>query len=80
MDIMNEVVFDSGNKYGCISVKKQKYIEVDGERTDIGLPERRSFCPDQFAELSEYAPELAPVCAALWTYEVIAVWRAAQAV
>ena len=74
MEIKQEVIFDCGTTDGCFSVRKQKYMEIDGQRVDVGQPERRAFCPGEFEELQEYAPELYSTFETLWTQEVITAW------
>lgn len=78
MEIKQEVIFDSGTADKCFSVRKQRYIEVDGKRVDIDPPDRCTFAPGEFDKLNEYAPELYDVFQAIWTPDVIEAWNAKQ--
>lgn len=75
MEIKQEIILDSATPDGCFSIKKQNYIEIDGQRNYVGQPERRAFCPGEFEEIEVYAPELMPMAQAIWTDEIIAAWQ-----
>jgi len=76
MDIKQEVVFDNGASDLSFSLRKQSYIEVNGEKQYIGKPERLGVIPGQFAEVEDFAPELMPAFQAMWTDEVVAAQEA----
>lgn len=78
MEIKQKIALDNVTFDGCFSIKKQNYIEINGQEINIGLPEYRTFCPGKFDELKEYAPECEPIAQAVWTMKVIATWEKKQ--
>lgn len=78
METKYEVILDSATADGCFSIKKQEYIEFNGNHIDTKSPERCTFSPGQFAELKEYAPEFEAMAKAIWTTAVIEAWQSKQ--
>jgi len=74
MDIKQEITFDSGTASGAFSIKKQGYIEIDGEKTYVGMPTRLAVAPGEIEQVNEFAPELVPIMTAIWTPEIIQAW------
>lgn len=75
MNFMTDVFLDNATPDGCFSICRQRYVEVDGVRENIGQPNRCAFHPGQLEELKEYAPEMEEVAKAVWTQSVIEKWR-----
>jgi len=75
MELMYEAIFDSGTADHTYSLRKQRYIEIDGIRQDIGQPERVAVVPGDFDIVKSFAPELLETFEALWTPEVIGKWE-----
>ena len=78
MDIQTETIFDNGTPDMCFSLKKQKYITVDGMRHDIGQPERVAVCPGDFDIVESFAPELLQTFETLWAPDVVRLWAEHQ--
>lgn len=75
MEIKQEIVLDSATADGCCSIRKQNYIEIDGQRSYLGQIERRAFCPGEFDKLAEYAPTFETMAKAIWTDDIISAWQ-----
>lgn len=79
MEIRQEIVLDNAKSDGRFSIRKQNYIEINGQRSDLGMPERQGFCPGEFDALREYAPGFEAMAIAIWTKEKITAWQQKQA-
>ncbi|MCL2461032.1 MAG: hypothetical protein FWF44_00065 [Defluviitaleaceae bacterium] len=75
MDSMYVVIYDNQTADMCFSLRKQWYTEVDGQREDVGLPERMAVCPGEFDKVEAFAPELLEFFQGVWTENVIAAWQ-----
>lgn len=76
MEIKHEIIYDSGTSDFCFSLRKQKYIEIESQKVDVGQPERLAVCPGDFEAVEVFAPELLPIMQGFWTQEIIGSYRA----
>ena len=75
LEVKEEVIYDSGTIDLTFSMRKQKYIEMDGERHYLGDPERLAVCPGDFESVERFAPELLPVFRSLWTPAIVTAYK-----
>ena len=91
-NIQTQIIFDSGTADYTFSLKKQKYIEIDGEMHYVGEPMRRAVTPldMDLAVAFVYGGEIPkgksatqhPIITALdaiWTDDVKAVYKEKRA-
>lgn len=71
MEIKTETTFDCGDACCAFSLKRQKYVELDGGKHVVGLPERVAVMPGDFETVEGFAPDLLPIFKNIWTEDVI---------
>jgi len=83
MNIQTEIIFDNGTENFTFSLRKQKYIMLDGRKQYVGEPERRAVTPLDMDLLEDFIYDsntlrsrnnkehpIISVLSTLWTEEV----------
>ena len=75
MEVKTEHIIDSGTEHLTFSIRRQEYMEREGERLNVGPPVRRAVVPGDFKTVELFAPELLPMFKKLWTKDAIATFE-----
>lgn len=66
MNVFEKSFFTDGDQFGNVTLRRQKFIIIDGEETPVGDPWCMAIGPKDINLVKEFTPELENVMKLVW--------------